>query len=295
MVVFCVGGVAVAYGALLTPQPVVTKKGRQFQPAAAPGGANIAYAQSRPGHPNQFDTYVKPAGQPRWKVNNRGVAWPGGIDGTTLIYQQARRGNSDLHLIDLVSKVRSLPTGVNTAKWEWSPTISGDWILFGRGWGSRPIRYSIILHNENTSENRVLEKHTTRPARVIEPGQVNGDFATWDTFTPGTGAANVRLYQISTSVTTQLPAPAGKAQYATSVLPDGTVFYVRADVGVCGRHVAIVEHTGGGDTVLARMPRGYDINSTYAVSEGGGELASVYFSRIQCSNFAAHIYKLTVP
>jgi len=294
VVVCCMAGAAVAYGALQTPQPVVVRPGSQWVPSAAPGAAYIAYAQSRPGHPNQLDAYVKPAGQTRWKVNTRGMAWPGGIDGTTMIYQQDYRGNSDLHLIDLGTKVRSLPDGVNSAKWEWRPTISNGWILFGRIWGSRPVKYSIVLHNENTSENRVLETRRTRPARGLDPGQVNGDFATWDVYSTRTGSGTVRLYQISTSTTTSLPLPRGKAQYAPSVLADGTFFFVRADAGVCGRHVSLWEHTGGGNVVLARLPPGYDVDRTYAVSEGGSESTSVYFDRVRCSNSTSHIYKLTV-
>ena len=292
VLVLSAAGAAIAYGALQTPQPVVVRPGTQILPAAGPGGAYIAYAQSRPRHPHIFDTYVKPAGQRRWKVNNRGESWPGGIDGTTLIYQQARRGNSDLRLIDMATKVRSIPTGVNTAKWEWGPTLSGDWILFGRSWGSRPIKYSIVLHNENTAENRVLETHRRRPAKVSEPNQVNGDWATWDTYGVRTGASAVRLYQISTSTTTTLRVPRGKAQYASSVLADGTLFFVRADRGVCGRRVQMLEHIGGGNVVLAKLPAGYDVSRTFAVSEAEG--ASVYFDRIKCSNGGSHIYKLTV-
>jgi hypothetical protein len=295
VVVFCVAGAAVAYGgALQTPQPVVVRPGGQWLPSAAPGAAYIAYAQTRPGHPNQLDAYVKPAGQPRWKANTRGTAWPGGIDGTTMIYQQDYRGQSDLHLIDLGTKARSLPGGVNTTKWEWRPTISNGWILFGRIWGSRPVKWSVVLHNENTSENRVLETRRSRPAKELDPGQVNGDYATWDVFSVRTGAGTVRLYQISTSTTTTLPVSSGKAQYAPSVLADGTFFFVRADQGVCGRHVSLLEHTGGANVVLARLPAGYDVDRTYAVSEGGGESTSVYLDRLRCSTGGSHIYKLTV-
>src|SRR5207248_6756239 len=78
-------GAGVAWATLLTPQPVVTAKGSQWDPSAAPAGAYLAYSQSRPGHPNQFDVYVKAAGTPRYKLNKRGLAAAGGIDGSTLI------------------------------------------------------------------------------------------------------------------------------------------------------------------------------------------------------------------
>src|SRR6476620_10926225 len=102
-------GAGVAWATLLTPQPVVTAKGRQFDASATPGGTYLAYDQSRPGHPNQFDVYVKPAGVPRFRVNRRGLAYGGGIDGTTMIYQSVRHGQSDLRLFDVVTHARSAP------------------------------------------------------------------------------------------------------------------------------------------------------------------------------------------
>ena len=104
----------------------------------------MAYDQSRPGHPTRFDVYVKPAGLARYKVNKRGQAQAGGIDGTTLIYQSIRNGQSNLRLFDLVSHVRSTPAGVDTKKWEYRPTISGGWILFGRAWSSHPTNYQLL-------------------------------------------------------------------------------------------------------------------------------------------------------
>src|SRR6478672_321845 len=98
---FLVGLVSagVAWATLLSPQPVVTAKGRQFDASATPGGTYLSYDQSRPRHPSQFDVYVKPAGVPRFKVNTQGVAYGGGIDGTTMIYQNVRNGQSNLRFL----------------------------------------------------------------------------------------------------------------------------------------------------------------------------------------------------
>ena len=285
--------VAAAWATLLTPQPVVTAKGRQFEPAAAPAGANVAYDQSRPGHPSRFDVYVKPAGMARYKVNNRGQAQVGGIDGTTLIYQTIRNGQSNLRLFDLVSHVRSTPAGVNTKRWEYRATISGDWILFGRIWGSRaPASFQVVLHNTNTAETRVLAQRIKRRHRTLDAGQVNGDFATWDQANFQTPSSNVFLYQISTAAKTRIPGPTGKLQYYPAVTPDGNVFYVRSGNG-CGKHVVLREYSSGIDTPLAVLPSGYDVFKTFAVDEGGG-VTSLYFDRYQCSTGKAHIYKITV-
>ncbi|HSS55858.1 MAG TPA: hypothetical protein VLK79_14515 [Gaiellales bacterium] len=286
-------GVATAWATLLTPEPVVTAKGRQFTASAAPGGANVAYAQSRPGHPDAFDMYVKPAGLPRYKVNRRGYAFGGGIDGTTLIYQSIRNGQSDLRLFDLAGRTGSgVPAGVNTRRWEWGPRISGDWILFGRAWNLRPRNWQIVLHNTSTSETRILDERINRRHTELQPGQVNGDYAVWGSVNFRTHVDNVFLYQISTQTTTRLPKPTGKLQYFPSVTAGGDVFYARSGVGCA--HVVLREYASGVDTPLAVLPRGYDVGfNTYAVDEGAG-VTSVYFDRYQCSTGKRHIYKITV-
>src|SRR5947209_4695313 len=283
---------ALAWATLLTPELVVNAKGRQFDASASAGVANIAYAQSRPGHPGQFDVYVKPAGQPRYKVNARGEAFAGGIDGNTLIYQSIRNGQSDLRLFDLATHTRSVPAGVNTRRAEYAPTISGSWILFGRLWHSHPLNSQVILHNTTTSETRVIAERINRRGRDVAPGQLNGDFATWQSDNARTGGANVFLYQISTSASTKVPEPTGKVQYFPAVVPSGAVFYVRCNTN-CEAHVVLREYASGVDTPLAVMPRGYDIFRTFAVDEGSG-VTSVYFSRYQCSTGRSHIYKITV-
>ena len=291
---FLVGLVSagVAWATLLTPQPVVTAKGRQFGASATPGGTYLSYDQSRPGHPNQFDVYVKPAGMQRFKVNTRGHAYGGGIDGTTMIYQSVSNGQSNLRLFDLATHARSAPAGVNTNRWEFQPTISGDWILYGQEWGSYPFNGRVILHDTNTAETRVLDEQIGKPRRVFSPGQVSGDFASWDRYTPLSHTENVFLYQISTQTKTKIPVPTGNVQYSSSVTPTGTVFYARSGIA-CGSHVSLHEYASGTDTLLARLPNGYDSFRTFAVDEGAG-VTSLYFERYQCSTGQSHIYKLTV-
>src|SRR6476469_8415587 len=72
-------GVATAWATLVTPEPVVTAKGRQIHASAALAGAYLAYSQSRPSSFGSFDVYVQPAGTPRFKVNGRGQGFAGGI------------------------------------------------------------------------------------------------------------------------------------------------------------------------------------------------------------------------
>jgi hypothetical protein len=178
---------------------------------------------------------------------------------------------------------------VNTRRAEFQPTISGDWILYGQEWSHRPANWRVILHNTNTSETRILAERVNRPHTELLPGQVNGDFATWGSLSR---TDNVFRYQISTQTKTKIPVPTGKLQYSSSVTPTGTVFYARSGVG-CGTHVTLHEYSSGTDSLLTKLPSGYDSFRTFAVDEGAG-VTSLYFERFQCSTGKSHIYKLTV-
>jgi hypothetical protein len=283
---------SVAY-ALLTPQPVISALGRQYEPAADQGGAHIAYVQNSAAHPNHWDVYVKSASG-RVKVNPTGQGFVGGIDGTTLIFQQVVNGQSNLRLYNLSSPALSVPSGVNTTAWEWNPTISGDWILFGReNPNVRPISDRIVLHNTNTNETRVLMTQVGSPDWVLYADQVNGDYASWTRFVPRTSTEDVFRYQISTGHLLKLARPVGKDQYSSAVAADGTVYYVRAGQS-CGANAVLRQNVpGASDTALATLPAGYDVTKMFLVDEGGG-VFSLYFDRSKCSTGAADIYKVTI-
>jgi hypothetical protein len=278
--------------ALLSATPVVKRKGWQYLPAATVGETYVAYTNA-PRHGGPYVLYVRPNGGSRVAVNRKGFAYDGGFDGNTLIYQLAffRRGVSDIHLYDAATQVKSLPAGVNTRAWEFSPTMSGNRILFGR---QSPRHEKVILRDENLSTSRVVAHMRFRNHVALQPGQVNGDWATWGHYSFVTKLGNVFRYQISTQTTQRIARPANRAQYASSIAPNGALFYVRSRRG-CGRHVVIRESVPGeADVALHRLPRGYDVYKTYVVDEGAGEF-SVYFDQSSCSSNRSDIYKVTVP
>src|SRR3954447_24994177 len=191
--------VSMAWATLLTPTKVIGGKGNQILPVATPGATFVAFSSSRPGHPDIYDAYLKPAGQRKIKVNQNGQAFTGGISGQTLIYQHFRSGQSNIQEFDMVTHQHSAPGGVNTPAWEWAPYISGDWVMFGRiNLRARPDAYRVILRNELTSETRVLQAHTGAPQKSLTPGGLDGDWLSWDRFTPRTHNSAIVRYQIST-------------------------------------------------------------------------------------------------
>jgi hypothetical protein len=289
-------GVAAADAVLVTPDPVLVGPKDDESPVATAGGDYLAFVRQRPGTNFKFDMWVRHGSDPLVKVNRHGQAFRGGIGGNELVYGLYYHHHATIRFYNLVTHARRRPPrGVNyPGAASFGPSISGHWLLFGR---ERKNRDRLILRNmtRRPGTSRVLEEVTTRH-HIFEPGQVNGDWAAWTRFTirHGVFRASVRDYRISTKTTSAISRPSGTDQYAASVDPQGRVFYVRSGQG-CGKHVVIREHLpGGGDTALATLPAGYDIFTTFAVDEGGGQ-TTVYFDRIKCTSNQADIYKVQVP
>lgn len=283
---------AVPAVAAFDQSPVKTGRVYEWLPAADDG--YFAWSQNSLARPRHTDYFAEPTGESAYKVNPQGTfGYGGGIDGTTLIYQQVngRRTDSDLKLWDLTSKTSSNPPGVNSSLWEWSPTISGDWVLFGRNKFARPSSpWRVILFNTSTLEMRRLDSVPYR-CRCIYPEQVRGDYATW---TKCTGSrCQVFLHTISSSTTQRIPNPYDRYQYSSSLASDGIVYFVRSG-NACGAKVKIIAWTSGGPdagTVIAAIPSGRDIYQMYTYTDGSG-LDHVYFDRFSCRAAQSDIYVL---
>jgi len=274
-----------------TQHPVRTTPAGEFQPARGPN--HLAWEQNTKAQPNHYDAFVQADGGAPVRVNRpRFNAAMGGIDDDLLVYQQYRKSRSDLFLYDLTTGTRSrLPRRVNSRLWEYWPSISDPWLLFGR-WKMPKGTRQLILHNLATGEQRVLHRVGGRKA-FIDPGQVNGDFAVWSTC-PGKGRCQVYRYEISSGTRVLLPNP-GSFQRAPSVAEDGTVFFSRGGKG-CGGSVRIVKiASDGAETVLAQFPEGLDSRDTYAFTDEGG-VTHLYYERFACGKrTGSDIYEIVDP
>jgi len=273
-----------AIAQIVTEIPVRTSRAGEFQPAADDG--YIGWQQNTRARPNLYNAYAKPDGEPVFKVNApRTQADMGGIDGTTLVYQQWRRRQSDLKFLDLDTKKRSNPpAGVNTRHWEYSPSVSGDWLLFGRITRGRS---AIVLHALTSGNERRLD-NTRRTFK--SPGQVSGNYAVWTRCNPNFTGCEAFLHDIGANTTTRIPNPTN-FQGGASVASDGTVYMTRAP-GFC-RSVKLFRYPlGGPATLLVRFGRGRDSFNSQVFSDSDGDRHVVYERRV-CSNPAASdIYKV---
>lgn len=272
--------------------PVRAGRSHEVLPSADGDAGYLAWTQNSAAKPKHYDAFVSTSGAPKVMVNAAGTSgYNGGIDGTTLVYQQVRRGQSDLRLFDLVTHQRSIPTGVNTPQWEWRPSISGPWLLFGReNLRSRPVKTRVLLYNTITSQTITL---VDTPGHS-EPGQVNGDYAVYTHC--GKVTCNVFRYQISTGQRVKMPnASARRVQYAPSVSADGTVYYA-SSLFACGKDVRIRRFVVGNAvaSLMTILPAGRDIHTTYADDMADGT-TRVLHDRASCKGGADDIYQVVDP
>jgi hypothetical protein len=256
------GLLSVAAAATATaPVPVKATTRNENTPAASAG--YFAWSKSRLGKPKTFDVWAQATGEVPFKVNApKTVGWAGGIDGTRLAYQEVWKQNSDIRLFDLVTRRRSNPPGVNTKRWEWRATISGDWLLFGRGRIFTPATQQVILRNLVTGEQRMLDTVRNKNG-MLQPGQVNGNYSVWMRCNPSP-SCNVFRYDLMAGKTTQMPST-GQVQYGPSVTPSGTTYYGRSGPS-CGDSAQLVKTALDGTTeVLYSLPAGRDFFSSFAL------------------------------
>ena len=132
-------------------------------------------------------------GQPAFQVNGgRSHAFSGSIDGTTFVYQLARGSNSDIRLMDVVSHVKSAPTGINTRNWEWSSDRLGGLDPVWAGRRSDRNRWRVLLHNTSTDHTITLADVQGKTTRARPR--------------PGVGRLR-RLGSVRTSRLQRLPLP----------------------------------------------------------------------------------------
>jgi hypothetical protein len=226
------------------------------------------------------------------KLNLGGQGWAGGIDYPTVAYRRVLNGQSNIYLYDLSDDTRpSTPAGINTGKNEYRPTISGDWLLFGRDDNNGRVQ-RIVLHNSSTGNERQIA-FARRSRALLLPGQINGAFASYMRCDP---VCNVHVYSIVTRSTYILPKPTPAThQYSSAVAPNGAVYVARAG-NDCGANVRIVRYLEVGDpregTVIARLPDRRDIGYMSARQSTDGTV-EVFYGRFHCRTDTWDLYKVT--
>jgi hypothetical protein len=282
----------------VTQTPVKVKPNPIRENSSAVSAGSFAWAQSSAAHPFTFNLYAQgmsgglPAGN-AVRVNVTGSqGFPGGIDGDRLAYQQTVGRQSDIRYFNLATHHRSNPPpGVNTTSWEFSPTITPTWILFGR---LTSTKSNIVLFNLSTRSARQLASITLNRSGTAfaAPGQVNGNYATYYACSPS-ARCHVWLYDISANEKTAVPQSSPSWDTAPAVSATGTVYWDRSGSG-CGNGAALMEMPlGGSPTALHAMGKGYDLNYLQTYNDGSAD--QVFYTRVRCATSGEDIFKVAVP
>ena len=254
----------------------------------------LVFTRNSSAHPRDYALYSQLlTGGAVVRVNpERTRGYPGSIDGTSLIYQQVNRGQSDIRMYDLGTQTRSLPpAGINTSAWEYEVSMTPDWILFVRSGGGSD---RVMLYDRAAQTFEQIGSVPWNHARTaaIYDAQVNGQFAAWTRCT-SRFSCQVKTRDLTSQLTTTVPTKVGKVDYAASVGSDGTVFYARSG-RACGAAVRLRSYTlAGADSLLVEFKNGVDVQSTNTYS--GTTADEVYYSKYTCKVFHADLYKVSSP
>lgn len=216
----------------------------------------------------------------------------GGSHGDVVLFFQGAnkgRGQWDAKLWDLGSdSLQPLPSGINTSKDEIYGGISGQYLLFTRGASEGDLKTVLLYRFDSDSFTTLAE---APKGGSVTANSIAGDYATY-TVCPRSYECNVFRYQISTEDRTKMPN-SGRANYYSSVLSDGTVYYVSGSPKYCGYKTSLVRVVdGGGPIRLARLPNGIESGPTSAWVDPISSDPTLYFTRIQCRHFRTGIWQL---
>jgi hypothetical protein len=209
------------------------------------------------------------------------------------LYQQVKGRQSDLKFFNGRAR-RNPPVGVNTPAWEYRPSVSGTWILFGRLKASTHHR-KIILFDLFSQQLIVL---ADRPAGTSNnpsatPGQVNGNFAVWSQCTAT--ACNVWEYDIATATKTRLPnATPGHYNYAPSVDAAGTVYFAHGG-RTCGGAKIEKQLLGGAASVIVPLRARRDVTSSNFANHMGNAPPGLLFAKYNCNTASNDVYFIASP
>src|SRR5207249_10853103 len=136
--------------------------------------------------------------------NSNDFSWAGQVDATTdyFVWQRDHRGDSNIKLTDLSTRTGvPLPVGVNTARWEWGPSINGTEMTFIR---FRRTADTLYLVDHGTGDKMQIASFD--PLRKdFYSAHVFGNWIVWTTLSRS--GWNAFVYDIAQSTTARIPNP----------------------------------------------------------------------------------------
>jgi WD40 repeat protein len=254
-------------------------RSRAFEYRPSGDGSYLMWSERTRYKAADTTVFVSKAGGRRIRVNAKGTeGFSGGIDGSRLVYQQARRLKSDIMFYDLArNKRRPVSRKVNSRLWEYYPSVSGPWLLFGRV-NLRATDRRVMLANLETGRVTTIDRMRGRRSYLV-PGQMNGRYATW---VKCTSRCDIYRYDASTRKKIRVPNPNIVDLFGPSVTADGTVYFGRSS-GKCGRDIRLVKYEDGKVSVVMDLAPGHDFFTSFVFERDGK--TGLYFDMLECPGF----------
>ncbi len=181
-----------------------------------------------------------------------------------------------------------MPPGVNTGRDEFNPSNSGDNLLFERDRFARRHKVERIVLYNTLTDSEIILVETEKRSKTLIAGQVNGNWAVY--FVCGNRVCNVFRYNISLAVTSKVPNPGNRQQYASSITEAGVVYFVRSGVA-CGQNVRYMTWDGLTDPVLfLDFPDGRDSFDGFIDDTA----SSITSGKLRCRDFTSYIHNKSI-
>jgi hypothetical protein len=293
-----VAGSLPAY-AVATPTPVKTTKAFEWLPAAGHNGPDtyLAWTQDILNKPNApFSAFFQVNAGVTRRINPHGVTgFLGDFDAgtSTVAVQQVTGSNSDIRLYDVGTRTfGTTPAGVNTAAWQWSPSIDTDegtgttYLLYGENRFSSPTAPWRVILYDDLSNTKILLDQVENKCGCLFAGDVAYPWVVWSKGLFG----NVWRYNIATQAKNRVFLPNNRDEYFASVTGDGTVYVAQAG-DQCGTQAKLYRVApGGAATLLFALPNGSEPLSINATDTGAG--VTLYSDRYYCGPKTSNIFRI---
>jgi virginiamycin B lyase len=234
-----------------------------------PNGSGQALAWTQQANNAYPYVVVTQPGKPAMAFASAGhYLWSVGFDAGRLLAQRAdNNGHSDLVMYDAATRrALKLPKAVNTKRWDFGGegALSGTHLLVVHGADNEKKQtLAMVDLRKGKSKTIATRKKMTQPA--LETSSIAGS---WIAYFTASNRDLIHRYDIRHRRQTVTNPPLGMYDYASSVLSDGTVYFIRGGAG-CGDRIRLMRwRLGRQPEQVAAVPAGWDVDDVDAVQIG---------------------------
>ena len=283
-----------AFAGILEPRPVQVTPNDEF---GGVGNADyFAWTLDTPRGSDAVKVRVRPTSGSEFSLNDEGRWFVGGMNetGSLLSYYRvtgSRNLTSDVHLYDMAARSRvGVPDGVNTAKFEYFPALSGNSMIFVRR--GRVSATLWLIPDRSTGEKFEIKTVDSDRAFFSNAPNLLGNWLTYSLCRQA--GCEAYRYDIGLRNTVTVPHETGTYSFAPSADLAGNVYFEQSG-RYCGAHAKLMKWTGTGQpSMFYSFDPGRDMNGTSVYDDGAGSV-TVYADVFGCNRTNQNIVSFANP